>query len=143
MDNKGLIFTLDSALALVPVLIVIVAVINIGYSGLSPSSKHLRSVHNAQDTLEIMATTPNSLNYSILQKMAAALSRNNASGIEECGNIAGIYLNNTLGNTKYCLMEINRLNKPITSSGDMKNASEISVGLKSCEGYVFKLYIWD
>lgn len=142
MDNKGLIFTLDSALALVPVLIVIVAVMNIGYSGLSPSSKHLRSVHDAQDTLEIMAT-PNSLNNSILQKMAAALSRNNASGIGECGNIAGIYLSNTLGNTKYCLMEINQLNKTITSSGDMINASEISVGLKSCEGYVFKLYIWD
>lgn len=143
MDKKGLIFTLDSALALVPVIIVIVAVMNIGYSGLTPSSKHLRSVHNAQDTLEIMATNQNSLNYSIIQKMAAALSVNEQSGIEDCGNIAGTYLNKTLGNTKYCLMEINRINRTIASNADMKNASKISVGFKSCEGYVFKLYIGD
>ncbi|MGZ7107940.1 MAG: hypothetical protein ACXVHW_03125 [Methanobacterium sp.] len=145
MDNKGLIFTLDSALALISIFIVIVTVANISDSGLTSSSKQVRSIHNAQDILEIMATNQNDLGYSVLQKVANALSgnENSQSGIEEAREISGFYLNKTLGNSKYSLMEINQLNKTIASNGDIKNANETSVGFKSCEGYFFKLYIWN
>ena len=144
MDNKGLIFTLDSILALIPIFIIIVAVGNINDSGLIYPSQNVRSIQDAQDTLELM-TQSNSLETSILQDITSILieSKNSEGGVQKAGEIAGPYLNKTLGNSKYGLVEINPFNKTIISNGDMKNAKDISVGFKSCGNYIFKLYIWN
>jgi predicted PurR-regulated permease PerM len=144
MDKKGLIFTLDSFLALIPILIVMVALTNIISSEITPFSHQINSIQNAQDILEIMST-PNKSGNNILQNMANTLSRNGNSqtGIKEAGEIADYYLNNTLGKSKYSLMETNQLNKTISSRGDIKTAHEISVSFKSCKNYIFKLYIWN
>jgi hypothetical protein len=145
MDNKGLIFTLDSVLALIPIFIIIIAVANISDSGLISSTGQVRSFCNAQDTLEIMATNQNELHSNVLQNMATVLAENSDSekGINEAEKIACIYLNKTIGSSKYNLMEINQLNKTIASNGDMKDANDISVGFKSSGNYIFKLYIWN
>lgn len=144
MDNKGLILTLDSVLALVSIFIIIVTVSNISSSGLTSSSQ-VRSTQNAQDTLEIMATNQINSYPSVLQQITYILMENNNSeeGITEARKISEFYLNKTLVNSKYTLIEINQLNKTITSSGDIRNANDTSVGFKSCEGYIFKLYIWN
>ena len=142
MDKKGLILTLDSVLALIPIFIIIIAVTNINNSELVPF--HHSSIYKAQDTLEIMSNQ-NKIGYNILQNMADVLYQNGNSevGIKEAGKIAGSYLNKSLGNSKYSLMEINQLNKTIISNGDIKNAKEISVGFKSCKNYIFKLNVWN
>jgi len=144
MDNKGLIFTLDSFLALIPIFIIIAAVANVSDSGLTYSSQQVRPIQDAQDALEIM-THSNGLESTVLQEITSALieSENSDGGIQKSGEIAGPYLNKTLGNSKYSLVEINQLNKTIASNGDMKNAKDISVGFKSCGDYIFKLCIWN
>ena len=145
MDDKGLIFTLDAALALIPIFIVVVAVANFGDSGLISPSQQVRFVQDAHDTLEIMGTDQNGLKSNVLKNMAAVLIENNNSeeGIQEAGEIAGSFLNKTLGNSKYSLTEINQLNKTIASNGNINNANDASVGFKSCENYIFKLCIWN
>ncbi|HML06406.1 MAG TPA: hypothetical protein VK426_11575 [Methanobacterium sp.] len=144
MDNKGLIFTLDSFLALIPIFIIIVAVSNVSDSELIFPSQNVRSIHDAQDTLEIM-THPNGLESTALQDITSALieSNNSDDGVQKASEIAGPYLNKTLGNSKYSLNEINPLNKTIISNGDMKNAKDVSVGFKSSGDYIFKLYLWN
>jgi len=143
MDEKGLIFTSDAVLALIPVFIIIVAVANVSDSG--SVSKQVRYIQDAQDTLEIMTANQNGLNSNVLQNIASILALNNNSeeGIKEAEKIAGPYLNKALGNSKYSLMEISERNKTIASRGDIKEARDISVGFKSYGKYIFKLYVWN
>ncbi|MGB9936393.1 MAG: hypothetical protein ACPK7O_01605 [Methanobacterium sp.] len=144
MDNNGFIFTLDATLALIPIFIILAAVVSTGNPDIH-SSEQIRLTHSAQDALENMARIQNGTESNIFQKMAYILSLNNNSdnSIKETGRISGSYLNKTLGNLKYNLTEISELNKTIAFNGDMKNAKDISVGFKSYENYIFKLYVWN
>lgn len=145
MDNNGFIFTMDAALALIIVFIALAAVANVNNSSSSPSSQ-TRLFHNAQDTLETMAaykTGPEG--FTVLQNIAIVLAanKNDKTGINEAGQEAGVYLNQTINSTKYNFTEINQLNATIAANADMKEANNIAVGVKSCDGYMFRLYIWD
>ena len=142
MDNNGFIFTLDAALALIIVFIALAAVASITES---PLSSQIRLSHNAQDVLETMATYKKSPEEpSLLQNIASILSanKNDQNGIKEAEQVAGAYLNQTLNNTKYNLTET-QLNVTIAANADMKEANDVAVGLKSCNGYVFRLCVWD
>lgn len=142
MDNKGFIFTLDAALAIIIAFIALAAVVSITES---PLSSQTRLSHNAQDVLETMATYKKGPEEpSVLQNVASILSanKNDQNGIKEAGQVAGAYLNQTLNNTKYNLTET-QLNATIAANADMKEANDIAVGVKSCDGYVFRLCVWD
>jgi len=142
MDNNGFVFTLDAALALIIVFIALAAVASITES---PLSSQIRLSHNAQDVLETMATYNRSPEEpSLLQNVAGILSanKNDQTGIKEAGQAAGAYLNQTLNNTKYNLTET-QLNATIAANADMKEANDIAVGVKSCDGYIFRLCVWD
>ena len=142
MDNKGFVFTLDSALAIIIAFIALAAVVSITES---PLSSQTRLSHNAQDVLETMATYKKGPEEpSVLQNVASILSanKNDQTGIKEAGQVAGAYLNQTLNNTKYNLTET-QLNATIAANADIKEANNIAVGVKSCDGYVFRLCVWD
>ena len=144
MDNRGMIFTLDAALALIPIFILLTAVANASDS--SPIySSHIRSIQNAQDNLDIMSSDTDNYNSNIIKNIADILIENNDSdaGINEAGKIAGYYLNKSIKNSNYCFMEVNQMNKTIVSNGDIKDAFDTSVGFKSCGNYIFKLYLWE
>lgn len=145
MDNKGFIFTLDAALGLVILFILLAAVVSANNTPLS-SSPHIRLSHDAQDTLETMAaykTWPEE--FTVLQNVAAILvaHNNDKIGINEAGHAAGDYLNRTLGNAKYNFTEVNQVNSTIAANADMNDADNIAVGVRNCDNYMFKLYIWD
>ena len=142
MDNNGFVFTLDAVLALIIVFIALAAVASINET---PLSSQIRLSHNAQDVLETMAAYKKGPEEpSVLQKVANILSssNNDQNGIKEAGQVAGAYLNQTLNSTKYNLTEA-QLNITITANADMKEASDVAVGVKSCDGYMFRLCIWD
>ena len=142
MDNKGFVFTLDAVLALIIVFIALAAVASITES---PLSSQIRLSHNAQDVLETMATYKKSPEGpSVLQNIASILfaNKNDQTGISEAGQVAGAYLNQTLNNTKYNLTET-QLNATIAANADMEEASDVAVGVKICDSYVFRLCIWD
>ena len=142
MDNNGFVFTLDAILALIIVFIALAAVASINES---PLSSQIRLSHNAQDTLETMAAYKKGPDEpSVLQKVTNILStsNNDQSGISEAGQVACAYLNQTFNNTKYNLTET-QLNATIAANADIKEANNIAVGVKSCDGYVFRLCVWD
>ena len=145
MDDKGIIFTLDAALGLIILFILLAAVISVSDYQLSSSSQ-IRLSHDAQDTLETMSlykTGPDG--FTVVQNVATILAahNNDKTGIDEAGNVAGTYLNQTLGSVKYNFTEDNQVNATIAANADMKKASDIGVGVKSYQSYMFKLYIWD
>lgn len=142
MDNKGFVFTLDASLAIIIAFIALAAVVSITES---PLSSQTRLSHNAQEVLETMATYKKEPEEpSVLQNIVIILSanKNDQTGINEAGQVAGAYLNQTLNNTKYNLTET-QLNATIAANADMKDANNIAVGVKSCDGYVFRLCVWD
>ncbi len=144
MDDKGFIFTIDAAIALIIIFIAIAAVTSVNESSLSSSSQ-IRLSHNAQDVLETMAAYKKGPEEpSVLQNVANILStsNNDQSGIKEAGQVAGVYLNQTLNSTKYNLTEA-QLNITIATNADMKEASDVAVGVESCDSYIFRLSIWD
>jgi Tfp pilus assembly protein PilE len=144
MDDNGFIFTLDAALGLVIIFIVLAALANVNIP--SYSSSQIRLSHNAQDTLETMATYKTDPDgFIVLQNVAFALAanKNDQTGVNEAGQIAGAYLNQTLGSAKYNLTETNQINATIAANADMKKADNTAVCVKNCDGYTFRLYIWD
>lgn len=143
MDDKGFIFTIDAALGLIVIFIVLAAVVSVNDSQLS-QSQQIRISHDAQDTLETMATHKTGPEgFTVLQNVAAILTAYDKSGIDEAGQVAGEYLNKTLGSAKYNFAEVNQINSTIAANADMKDANNVAVGVKSCGDYTFKLYIWD
>ena len=143
MDDKGFIFTLDAAMALIIIFIALAAVASTNEFSSNPQ---IRLSHSAQDTLETMATyKKDPEGFTVLQNITVTLtaSKNSQEGIKEAGQLAGAYLNQTLGSTKYNLTEINQINTTIAASADIKDADDVAVGIEGCDGYMFRLCIWD
>jgi len=146
MDDKGLIFTIDAALALIPIFIVLTTIASLGDDGLMFSSQQIRISHDAQDTLETMATYkagPEGI--SALQNMTDTLivNNNSATGRALAGEVASKYLNNTIKDAKYNLTEIRQLNTTIVSNANMASANNTAVGVRNFGDYTFRLYIWN
>lgn len=144
MDDNGLIFTLDAALGLVVLFIFIAAVAGANTSQLS-SSPYTRLSHDVHDTLETMATYKTGAEgFTVLQNVAVILAvhNNDQTGINAAGQMAGEYLNRTLGGSKYNFTEVNQVNMTISANADMEDADNVAVGVRSYGEYIFKLYIW-
>lgn len=146
MDSRGIIFSIDAALALIPLFILLAAVTNFGGTYII-FPDHIRIEHNAQDALETMASYKSEgCEFTVLQNITDILKRNNnsAEAVALSGNVAGSYLNKTLVNSKYTLTEISQLNGAIiASNADMEDACNIAMGIRNYGNYTFKLYIWD
>ncbi|MCE7699255.1 MAG: hypothetical protein K8E24_010735 [Methanobacterium paludis] len=145
MDEIGFAVSLDAVLALIPVLIVVAAVTSINYDPLTTES-HVRLSHSAQDSIEAMAHYKQNDGSNILQDISNILkeNQNDETGIKNAGQIAGSFLNKTLNGTNYSLTEETQLKgKVIASNADLKSADNVAVGVKNCENYTFKLYVWS
>ena len=145
MDERGFAFSLDAVLALIPVLIVVAAVTSINYDPLTTES-HVRLSHSAQDSIEAMAHYKQNDGSNTLQDISNILkeNQNDETGIKNAGQIAGSFLNKTLNGTNYSLTEETQLKgKVIASNADLKSADNVAVGVKNCENYTFKLYVWS
>ena len=146
MDERGFALSLDAVLALIPVLIVLAAVTNVNCDPLTTQSQEVRLSHNAQDSIEAMAHYRQKYGLNTLQDISNILQENNndETGIKTAGQVAGSFLNKTLNGSNYRLTEETQLKgKVIASNADMKGASNVAVGVKSCGNYTFKLYVWN
>ncbi|MGF7117285.1 hypothetical protein [Methanobacterium oryzae] len=146
MDDKGLIFTIDAALALIPIFIVLTTIASLGDDYLTFSSQQIRISHDAQDTLETMATYKQGTDsICVLQNITETLmiNKNNATGRTLAGTIASKYLNSTIRDAKYNLTEIKQLNTTIASNANMASANNTAVGVRNFGDYTFRLYIWN
>ncbi|MCE7699254.1 MAG: hypothetical protein K8E24_010725 [Methanobacterium paludis] len=145
MDERGFAFSLDAVLALIPVLIVAAAVTGLNYDPLTTES-HVRLSHSAQDSIEAMAHYKQDDGSNTLQDISNILkeNQNDETGIKNAGQIAGSFLNKTLKGANYSLTEETQLKgKVIASNADLNSADNVAVGVKNCDNYTFKLYVWS
>ncbi len=141
MDDKGLVYTLDAVLALIPVIIVIFGVSNF-MASVEPANP-LPSSQNAQDILELM--TYSEVNHvSVLEKISLILSSGNNSraSITDAQKIASSFLDEKLTGTDYLLTEENQLRGEILAGKmDLKKEDNVATASRNCGNYTFRIYI--
>lgn len=144
-DEKGFLSLLDGLLSLVIISIALIGFITFINMDISPYSKEIHDFQKSQDVLEIMALNIDENSYSTLKIIQSKLQDENNSlqSIDEVGIIAGEFLNKTIPNKNYSLVEINQLNgKTIVSTDNLYLAENLSSSSKSIGSYLFILYIW-
>jgi hypothetical protein len=144
-DVNGIFFSMDVALGLIPLIILILTVANTNID-YTDSYLEKQCFQKAQDTAELMSTYTEHDDQTILQKVSNALSKNRDKkiGIKAAHNITSPFLGRTIGNMKYRLEEINYLQgSEIISNGDIKKAKNVGVAVKCYGNYMFRLYVWQ
>ena len=144
-DNKGFFSIIDGILAILLIIMTLIifnTVINMDISQYSIANDDFQT---SQDIMEIMALKVNENSYSTIETIQYILESNNNSlqSIEEVRIIAGEFLNNTIPNKSYCLVENNQLNGTvIVANDDLFSADNISTATRNIGKYSFTLYIW-
>ncbi len=145
VDEYGFILTFDAILAMIPIFIIILSVVNTtcDYNNINPEN---RFYHEAHDTVELMAKYHGTDGLTILEEISNELSDNSNSinRVQYAKEKVDPFLNKTLGGTNYSLVEVNQLNgKEITSKGNISKAKNVAVAVKYYRNYVFKLYVGE
>jgi hypothetical protein len=144
-DKKGFFSIFDGILAILTIIIALMifnTVINID---ISQYSKENNDFLTSQDVMETMTLKVNENTYSTLEIIQQNLERNNNSlqSKEEVSIIAGEFLNSTIPNKSYSLVENNQLNGTIIVANDnIHLAKNISTATRNMGKYSFTLYIW-
>lgn len=136
---------MDGILAMLMIIIALLifnTVINIDISQYTKESEDFQT---SQDVMEIMALKVHENSYSTLEIITHNLENNNNSlqTIENVSIIAEEFLNTTIPNKKYSLVENNQLNGTVIAANDnMYLAKNISTATRNIGKFSFTLYIW-
>lgn len=146
-DNKGFLSFFDGILAILILctgLLVFNAVLD--FHAPSPSDYFIDS-KVANDVMETMTLKIDENSYSTLDSIVFTLKSNDNNLDYETkiiiANIAGNFLNKTIPNKNYLLVENNVLNgESIVSKGDILTASNISTTTRNLGEYTFILSVF-
>ncbi|WP_297981485.1 hypothetical protein [uncultured Methanobrevibacter sp.] len=151
-DNKGFLSMMDGILAVFLLVLVLIS-FNMIMDMEVPSLREENNQFNAaQDIMESMSSKIDAKDYSLLEKVSFTLSslNNSISSQRKAKAIVSDYFENFIeskGNYKdykYVLLETNQLdNVELYSTGDYSSASEVSVAIRNCGNYSYKLYIFQ
>ena len=144
-DKKGFFSILDGILAILMIVIALVVFNTVINMDISQYSKEHSDFLTSQDVMETMSLKINENSYSTLELIKYTLESNNNSlqSIEQAKIIAGEFLNSTIPNKSYTLVENNQLNGTVIVANDKLNLAEnISVSTRNIGKYSFTLYIW-
>lgn len=144
-DVKGIFFSIDAGLALIPVLILLLTVssTNMDYTHIYQEKSCFQK---AQDSAELMAIYTGQDNQTILEEISTTISENPdpRKAVEAARDIADPFLKKTLGRMNYRFVEINYLKgREISSKGDFEEARDVAVAVKCNGNYIFRLYVWE
>lgn len=144
-DVRGIFFSVDAALALMVMAILLSTVLNINLNCYIQSYKEIQYFHDAQDTAEIMTVCKSSNGLTVLEDISQSLSEESGGqGFYTAHCTADSFLKKILGKKKYCLTEINCLKgKEICSNGKLQSAKNVGVAVKGQGKYLYKLYVWE
>ena len=146
-DNKGFLSLLDGILAILILLMALMAFnALLDFHSSSPYEDYIDS-KLANDAMELMVLKIDENSYSTLDSIVAILKTNDNTldynTKRDIANIAGSFLNNTLPNKNYLLVENNVLNgETIASKGDILFASDISTSTRNLGEYSFTLSVF-
>jgi len=146
-DKKGFLSLLDGILAILLVLIALLVFNTVlNFNTPSPYDDYIDS-KVANDAMELMAIKIDENSYSILESIIIVLKSNdntlNYETKKNIANIAGNFLNKTISNNNYLLVENNVLDgEIIVSNGDILTASNISTSTRNLGEYSFTLSVF-
>jgi len=144
-DKKGFFSVTDGILATLMIIIALLVfntVINMDISQYSLTNDDFLT---SQDVMEVMALKVNENSFSTLETIKYKLESNNNSlqSIREVAIISGEFLNKTIPNKSYSLVENSQLNGTVIASNDnMHLAKNLSTATRNIGKYSFTLYIW-
>jgi hypothetical protein len=144
-DDKGIFFSMEVILGLIPVFILLLTVANTNFYS-TDSCLETKYFQIAQDTAELMSMYADHNEQTLFGEISQALSENpnQIDGITSARVICSPFMEKTLGKMKYRLVELNYLKgKEIISNGNFKNSKNMGVAVKSYGPYLFKLYVWQ
>jgi len=145
MDEKGFLSLVDGILAIFMIIIALMIFNTIINIDISQYSKENDDFLLSQDVMETMSLKIDENTYSTLETIQYKLESNNNSiqSIKEVAIISGEFLNKTIPNKSYSLVENKQLNGTIIVSNDNVNlAKNISTATRNIGNYSFTLYIW-
>lgn len=146
MDQKGFLATADAIFGLLVTFILLCAVLSSFNISTPTISQEINPERNAQDVMEIMATSPlEGRDQTILSEVTIHLiSQNNSQkAVESSGIIVADFLNKTVPGMKYNFTETQNLNgTTIVSNDKMENAKNIYSAIRHIGNYTFQLYLW-
>jgi len=147
IDNKGFLSLLDGILA-ISILLIGLLVFNavLNFHAPSPYVEFTDS-KSANDAMELMILKIDENSYSTLDSIVTILKNNdnqlNHESKVNIAIIAGNFLNKTLPNKNYLLIENNLLNgETIVSKGDILHASNVSTSTRNLGEYSFTLSVF-
>lgn len=141
MDEKGFVYTLDTILALIPVMIVLFGVTHLTASP-EPHSQVISS-QKAQDTMQLMAQYTEGDGMTVLERISSILAsgHNNEASIRKAGKIASSFLDKNFSG-KYILTEESQLNgKSLAGNLDLKSTMNVATASRNCGSYTFRIYV--
>lgn len=144
-DVRGIFFSVDAALALIILAILLSTVANMNLNYYVQSYKEIQYYHEAQDTASIMAVCKGPNGHTVLEDISTSLTEDSGrKGLYSAHCIADSFLKKTLGKKKYCLVEMNCIHgRVICSNGDLQSAQNVGVAVKEEGKYLYKLYVWE
>jgi hypothetical protein len=140
MDDEGFIYTLDALLAIIPVLIVIIALGNVPSSSNSLITK--TGCDDAQDAFDVLADYQDE-NKPVMQAMVDALEVNeDENRIKKAESLIKPFLCKYLAGKSFELTETSQLNGTIIASqGNVDLSPNIQVASKNWGNYAFQLRV--
>ncbi|MCL2157623.1 MAG: hypothetical protein FWH54_06340 [Methanobrevibacter sp.] len=144
-DEKGFFSLIDGILAIFIIIIALMIFNTIINMDISQYSEENDDFLTSQDVMEIMAIKLNENTYSTLETIQYKLKSDNNSiqSIKEVAIISGEFLNKTIPNKSYSLVENNQLNGTVIVSNDnLYLAENISTATRNIGKYSFTLYTW-
>lgn len=144
-DVRGIFFSVDAALALIVLVILLSTVVNMNLNCYVQSYKEIQYYHEAQDTAGVMAVCKDSNGRTVLEDISTTLTDDSSGkGLYSAHCIADSFLKKSIGKKKYCLKEMNCLHgKEICSNGNLQSAKNVGVAVKGYGKYLYKLYVWE
>lgn len=148
MDEKGFIASFDAVLGLLVVIILMGTIVTVSNTQCDSPSQFQSLNQDAQDVLILMASSSANSGQGpepVLSKVVHVLkdNKNTPQAVAAAGEIAGEFLNMTMGSVKYNLTENKQLNgTTLACNADMKGVANIDVATCTWENYSFTLCVW-
>ena len=146
-DKKGFFSLLDGILAIFILFIALMVFSSVlNFYAPSPYDDFIDS-KVANDVMELAMVKIDENSYSTLEHVASILKNNNNTldyeTKQNIANVAGKFLNKTIPDKNYLLVENNCLNgETIVSRGDIRDALNVSTSTRNLGEYSFTLFVF-
>lgn len=145
IGNSGFLSLIDSLLAILLVLIALMAFNLLLAEGSDSLSEDVNMFKTSQDIMEIMSSSIDGKDYSMIAEISYTLNKynNSKSAQREVSDKLVGFFNKYLKGVHYSFVENNQLKgKELAADGDRFSSNNLTVATRIYENYSYQLYVW-